>query len=70
MERSYVILGLLFCWLVIFGGCQGDTVVREFQCSSDGECESSKSCIEGKCVVDDKDKDGFSSKRDCNDRSR
>jgi hypothetical protein len=58
------------CVLVWFAGCQGDTVVRQFECSGDSECESSKSCIEGKCVIDDKDKDGFSSKRDCNDNNK
>lgn len=70
MRRNWVIWGVLGCVLVWFAGCQGDTVVRQFECSGDSECESSKSCIEGKCVIDDKDKDGFSSKRDCNDNNK
>lgn len=57
------------------GACYTDPGLKEgFECkpSDDGNdgCEQNKICQNGKCVVVDKDRDGWAVGKDCNDNNR
>jgi hypothetical protein len=71
MRKRLILWMILLCSATILAGCPvDDGPSGGFECKSSDECNNDKSCKEGKCVVDDTDKDGWAKSKDCNDSNR
>ena len=56
---------VLLCLLTV--GCGGE--ITAFECNTSDNCDKDSNCVEGKCIKQDNDKDGWAKGKDCTARS-